>query len=65
VESYIGYGSFFIGIFCGVLYIAIDDLRNIYDGRAYSIMNIFLALVGAGIWCGIVYMVLLFLGVEL
>lgn len=40
-------------------------VRFVFVRRAHSVMSIFLAVIGAGIWCGAVYMILLFLGVEL
>ena len=34
-------------------------------GRAFNNMNIFLAVIGASIWCSTVYLVLKLLGVDL
>lgn len=63
-ESFIGGSSFFIGSFWGILHRIADGLWHYHGWGAYSVMSILIALGGACIWCGLVWLVLSFLGVT-
>ena len=62
-ESFIRGSSFFIGSFWSILHRIVDGIRHNLCWGAYSVMSILIALGGAFIWCGLVWLVLKFLGV--
>ena len=58
-------GSFCIGIIRVVLCFRTHNVRHFYYGGSDTIMSIFFAVLGGGIWSLLVCLVLLFLGADL
>ena len=58
-------GTFCIDIIRVNLCFRTYNVRHFYYGRSDTVMSIFIAVIGAGIWSALVYLTLLLLGAKL